>query len=333
METLLSRYRSLVTLVLVIFVQVLMVGYQVRAGGDMRLIRVWAVTLVTPFAKAIESVRAGVGGFLQHYLFLQNAAEENRELKRRLEQLQLENQQLQAQLEELRQLEKLKEFASSSPQKLLVARVIGTGTEVDTHTVFIDRGSRDGVRRGMAVILAEGIVGKVVAAYLTASQVLLATAPSFAVGVVTGRHHVYGVLKGTGAYLCQLEYIPSEQEIDEGEPVYTSGLDRVFPRGLPVGWVKSVEPDGLFLKVTVELAALQAPLEYVLVVLKGVHQPLPPPGEPLNPELSLLEPPPPEVTDRPLVEELAGGVLTDADRLLRVYEEIGRLQGHTYGEG
>ena len=106
----------------------------------------------------------------------------------------------------------------------------------------MDRGSASGVERGMAVVTPDGIVGKVIAAYPTASEVLLITDPDFAAGVVSQKNQIHGTLKGQGTPLCKVDYVPSEEKVEPGEWFYTSGDDRIFPRGFPVGVVKAVRP-------------------------------------------------------------------------------------------
>ena len=78
-----------------------------------------------------------------------------------------------------------------------------------------DRAS--GVERGMPVVTPDGIVGKVIAAYPTASEVMLVTDPEFAAGVVSQKNHVAGTLKGQGQSTCRVDYVPSEEKVEVGE--------------------------------------------------------------------------------------------------------------------
>ena len=136
--------------------------------------------------------------------------------------------------------------------------------------IFVDRGSLAGVKAGMAVINADGLVGKVTAAYPTSSQVLLVTDPNFAAGVLSAKNRVEGTLKGLGRPLVPRR-LPSERgEGRGGEWFYTSGEDRIFPRGLPVGQVKSVAEGQPFKEVVLKPSGLARGLEEVLIVLAGV---------------------------------------------------------------
>ena len=85
--------------------------------------------------------------------------------------------------------------------------------------------------RGMAVVTPDGIVGKVLDSYPTASQVLLITDPSFAAGVISQKNRVHGTIKGQGQSKCHVDYVQNEEKVDVGEMFYTSGDDRIFPEG------------------------------------------------------------------------------------------------------
>ena len=133
-------------------------------------------------------------------------------------------------------------FQSHTPSKMLAATVIGTAAGSNSKVVFVDRGSGSGVMRGMPVVTPDGIVGKVIAAYPTASEVLLINDPDFAAGVVSQKSLVHGTLKGDGTPLCRVDYVALEEKVAVGEWFYTSGDDRIFPQGFPVGVIKAVRP-------------------------------------------------------------------------------------------
>ena len=172
---LLNRYRNVTVLMLVIFAQLVLLAYQVKGNGDVRLIRIWAVTAITPAAKVVDTVRAAVTGVVRSYLLFKDLGGENRQLKEEVSKLKLENQQLRVELETADRLRALAAFQAQTPSKMLPARVIATGTGANSRVVFLDRGSGAGIMRGMPVITPDGIVGKVIAAYPTAAQVLLIT--------------------------------------------------------------------------------------------------------------------------------------------------------------
>lgn len=334
MDSLLGRFRNLTVLLLVLFAQLVLLAYQVKSNQDIRLIRVWAVTAVTPLARLLEGVRSHTARFLESYFLLVDVREENRQLEAELGRLKRENQFLKAELQTAERAQALSIFQARTPSRTVAARIIGTGAAANSKVVFVDRGSTAGVQKGMAVITPDGVVGKVIGVYPTASQVLLITDPSFAAGVVSQKNRVQGTLKGRGQATCIVDYLQNEVRVDVGEWFYTSGDDRVFPRGLPVGKATAVVTGSTFKEVEVSPSGLMRGLDEVLLVLEGTHQPVPELQESTADTYMLPPPPSDQVTSQPAGEEARSVVLgTDADRLREHYKRIGEAQGHIYGEG
>jgi rod shape-determining protein MreC len=200
--------------------------------------------------------------------------------------------------------------------------------------VFVDRGSTSGVESGMAVVTPDGIVGKVVDAYPTASLVMLITDPTFGAGVVSQKNHVHGTLKGQGHSECLVDYVQNEERVDPGEWFFTSGDDRIFPKGFPVGQVSAVRNGKTFKEIYIVPTGMQGGVEEVLVVLQGVHEQIPD-GEVASPGYKILSLPPTESTEAsaPQTTTPATGLVTDADRLREQYKQSGQAQKHVFGEG
>lgn len=328
------RYRNLTVLVLVLLAQLLLLGYQVKSRQDVRLIRLWAVTAVTPVAKVLEEARRSVASVLEDYVFLTGVRQQNRRLKEELGKLKLKTQYLQGELATAERAVPLSLFQQRDPSKTVAARIIGAGTGPGSKVVFIDRGSASGVRRGMAVITPDGIVGRVSASYPTASQVVLVTDAGFAAAVISQKNHVEGTLKGQGNSICRVDYVQNEEKVEAGEWFFTSGDDRVFPRGLPAGKVRSVREGKVFKEIYLNPSGFAHGLEEVLVVLEGVHQAIPSPGEAAGPaDLLPLPAPPAGAGAATAPEEAAGPRSTAADRIRARYRRIGEEEGHIYGEG
>jgi rod shape-determining protein MreC len=158
----------------------------------------------------------------------------------------------------------------------------------------------------------------------------LITDPDFAAGVITQKSQVHGTLKGQGTPQCKVDYVAFEEKVEPGEWVYTSGDDRIFPRGFPVGIVKAVRPGQPFKEILVEPSGMQRGLvEDVLILIEGVHQPIPdaPPG--MQP-IYIAAPPP--VNDARPASAAPAPLGTEADRLRAQYQALGQEQKHTYGE-
>ena len=185
----------------------------------------------------------------------------------------------------------------------------------------------------MAVVTPDGIVGKVIAAYPTASEVLLITDPAFAAGVISQKNRVHGTLKGQGYSAVKVDYVPIEEKVEPGEWFYTSGDDRIFPKGLPVGEDRG-PPGKPYKEILRRPSGLQNGLEEVLIVIEGVHAPIPEAGSPTSQPVHLQEPPPRigVFDDDPRPRSRQNALTTDADRLVDQYRKIGEAEKHVYGQ-
>ncbi len=321
-------YRSLVVLVIVVMAQVLYLAYQVRTNRDERLIRVWAVSAVTPMAGMVEATRHNTIGFLKDYFLLLDVRDQNRKLKRDNDQLRMENVFYRNQLATAEHARALTMFQAKTPSRTVAARVIGDSTVSTAKAVFIDRGSTSSIEKGMAVVTPDGIVGKVAAVYPLVSQVLLVTDSTFKVGVESQKGHIHGTLN-CGIGHCVVEQIQNEEDVANGEWFFTSGEDRIFPKGFPVGTVISVAPGNGMKDVRLALSGAPGGVEEVLVVLDGEHQPIPSGVPPEDKMAKPLLPPPPD--DKVTSGSPQGTAQTEADKLVQKYQQLGKEQDHVYG--
>jgi rod shape-determining protein MreC len=328
MDHLLNRYRNILALLVAILAQLVLLGYQVKSNQDVQFIRVWTMTAVTPLAKGVESLRSGAVRFGQNYFSLRDMRAENERIRVDLDRLKLENQFLRNELATADRVRALAAFEQKSPSKLAAARVIGVAGGTTSKVVLIDRGSLAKVEKGMAVITPDGIVGKVIAVFPTASQVLLVTDAGFAAGVISQKNRVRGILKGNGHNSCRVDYVKNEQKVEPGEAFFTSGDDRVFPKGLPVGAAKLVRQGNQFAEISIEPAGMRNGLEEVLVVLEGTHEAIPEPGA-ASAQIFLMPQAPADPAQAPTPPAGAG---TEADRLLDRYKTLGETQNHRFGE-
>ncbi|MGH9789443.1 MAG: rod shape-determining protein MreC [Candidatus Acidiferrales bacterium] len=259
--------RHVSLLVIVLLAQLFLLAYQIKTANDVRLIRRWAVAVIGPIEKGINTAWDSGSSLITDYVALFNARRENERLQAELNQARLRLQRLEARASEADQLAALLEFKQAHAEAPLVAaRVIAASPAATSRAVLIDRGSNDGLAPNMVVLTPEGVVGKVVEVYPGASQVLLITDRKSGVGAELADSSVKGVLKGAGSSLGRLEYIPHEETVAVGARVVTSGQDQLFPKGLAVGEVVSVRPGQFFQEIVVQPAAPLTRLEQVLVL-------------------------------------------------------------------
>lgn len=196
--------------------------------------------------------------------------EENKNLKEEVKKLLLSNERCtELEKENLRLREILK--LEPSPQgSYITARVVAGGARRWPRVIVIDRGERDGVKKDMVVRNTKGLVGKVVEVNAGYSEVLLITDPSFSVSVRLQESRLEGILSGKGDGSCILKYISKKAPVDIGERLVTSGLDGIFPPGIPVAEVTSLEGETeLFKKITAMPYIDETSLEEVMLLTKA----------------------------------------------------------------
>ena len=228
----------------------------------------WTVGAVSPFQRAGAKGIGNIRGTWSHYFALQNASRENEELRRENDRLKLQVNQLQSKAAEADRLAALLNFRQAQRNvPMLAARVIGTSADTASQTIYLDRGERDGIRRNMGVITPDGVVGKVIESYRDTAQVLLLTDRESGVGAMVSESRIQSPVGGTGEPLLSMKYIPTDDTVSVGEHVVTSGMDRIFPRDLPVGVVAEIKTARPFQQVRVRPAANLQRLEEVIVLL------------------------------------------------------------------
>ncbi|HTS13102.1 MAG TPA: rod shape-determining protein MreC [Candidatus Limnocylindrales bacterium] len=279
-----SRHRPLALLAGVVLAQVLMIAIQVRRSEhgprEVSLVRYWAVELITPFERAGTWTFSKIGGVWSGYVGLRNARSENERLRSENEDLKMRNRELADRAAEAERLAALLDFRKAHPEASMVAgqvigasgamvaaQVIGASADPNSHTIFINRGDHDRIRRNMAVITPNGIVGKVVEVFPNACQILLISDKESGVGALFEDTRTHGIIKGAGDSDPRMDYVMNDEKVHVGETILTSGDDRIFPKGLPIGTVEDAKAGNPFQIIHVRPAARLDRLEDVLVLL------------------------------------------------------------------
>jgi rod shape-determining protein MreC len=281
MEPFFTRYRNLLVLLAILMAQIVGLAVQVRRTGDgssrfdpkdgpgVRLIRLWAEGLVSPAERGIYYSKLGMENMWQDYLDLRHVREQNQDLQKTIGRLQLEQAAL---LEDARQgqrLQALLDFQQKYIYSTLPAQAIGSSGSDQSRVFYLDKGSNDGLKPDMAVVTADGIVGKVRDVFPRTAQVLVINDQTSGAGVILETTRIRGILRGDAAGHVEIVGILADQRIQPGEKVLTAGGDLIFPRGLPVGVVEKVvrDPDrDAFIDIIVKPAAHIDRLDEVLVI-------------------------------------------------------------------
>jgi rod shape-determining protein MreC len=199
---------------------------------------------------------------------------ENARLRKRVQDLEVERNRLMEAEATNRRLQQLLEFRSHLPSGAVTASIIGSSASSWFQSCLLDKGSSDGVRKGMAVVTPLGVIGQVVSTAAHSAKVLLLTDPSSGIDVLVQRTRTRGIVSGSLDYGTILKYVKRNEDIQEGDRLITSGIDGIFPKGLMVGTVIKARKQqlGLFQLIEVIPAVLASRTEEVLVARSDASQ-------------------------------------------------------------
>jgi rod shape-determining protein MreC len=228
------------------------------------------VEIVGPLQKIIQQTIHITEGVWLKYFGLINVRDVNRELNRAIDALRMENNQYRELITTNRRLQKLFQFKETIDYPVLAVQVIGRDPTGWFKSVIIDKGAKSGLKINMAVVNASGVVGRLVSVSPKYAKVLLIIDQNSAVDCIIQRSREKSIVKGFTSKICKLDYVVKTSDVVVGDKVITSGMGRVFPKGLPVGEVIGVgsRPGELFKDIKIRPMVDFSKLEELLVILK-----------------------------------------------------------------
>jgi rod shape-determining protein MreC len=230
------------------------------------------IEVLAPVQKAIWRTFVFFIDLGRRYIFLVETAEENVRLRDELAQLKQRMVLYQQDHLANQRLRGLLDFKERSELTMIAAEVVASDPLGWFKTVMVDKGSSDGVGRGMAVVDADGVVGRTIEVSYGHCLVLLLNDRSSGVDALVLRSRDRGILKGSPEGVCRLDFVIRNVEVFPGDTIVTSGLAGVFPKGLILGRVSQIRQNpgkgGMFQSIEVEPAVDFDRLEEVLIILK-----------------------------------------------------------------
>jgi rod shape-determining protein MreC len=269
--SLLKRYRDLIAvgfLLLFPFVTFMTRGHR---GRDPIWLDRGLLAITSVFQSAFGWVLDGTSSAWRGYVALRGVEAENRTLREQNEALRAQAHSLEEVKAENVRLKDLLTYSEPSPGVEVVARVVGVDPASTRHFVRINRGESDGVRKGMAVVTAAGVVGHVERATSGWADVILLTDATHRMGVRVQRSRARAIAAGVGSKAelrLRMDFALRKDDLQEGDVVITSGTDGVYPAGLKVGTLANVQKRsyGMFQAADIAPAVDTTRLEEVLVL-------------------------------------------------------------------
>lgn len=250
--------------------QVVLMSYNARQPGtEQSILRTWIVTVFAPVVNVAGGALSFVKGGVSSYIDVRGAREENLELRDKVQQLTDEVNTMRERTAEFDLLRTQLALPARASYPRLSANVIARDASLWFRRLTIDRGTLDGVKLGMPVATAGGIVGRVVALGLNWAMVQVITDKQAGVGAMLQTSRAMGEVRGLDNARCEMKNISSSETVQEGEAIVTTGLDRIYPKGLLVGTVERVEedPNAPWHRLIIKPAAPVDRVEHVLVLL------------------------------------------------------------------
>jgi len=237
--------------------------------SEQSVLRIWMVTAFAPVVRVADSVFSAVKGVGASYIDVKNAREENTELRERVELLTAERNKALEDAAELGLLRAQLALPSRPPYHEVAANVISRNASLWFRRLTIDRGALDGVKKDMPVATAGGIVGRVISVGPNFAMVQVITDKHAGVGAMLQSSRAMGEVRGLDSDRCELKSISTSEKVEVGESIVTTGLDRIYPKGLLIGTVESVEvdPNAPWHKIIVKPGAPVDRAEHLLVLL------------------------------------------------------------------
>lgn len=260
---------------LVVLAHIVLISAQAETERGIPVLDSMVVGMFAEIQSGATSAVEGMQNTWENYFALQEIREENETLKDEVAQLRIALQQERTAAEESRTLQELLELKHQLPLRTTAARVIGGSPDAHFRTLTIDKGTEDGIEADMAVIVPDGVVGRVIQPTARAAKVQLLIDSQAAAGAQVERSRARGVVVGTSSGL-RLDYVVGSADIRIGDRVVTSGIEGIYPssidgnypRGFVIGHIESLRRGATqFEQVTVRPAVDFSSLETVLVVL------------------------------------------------------------------
>jgi len=255
MAAFIRRHRTLLLLVSYVASSVYLMSLDIKNPDKTLVIERAVMAAFAPAQSVCTTVCSGISETVETYLCLVRTNKENMVLRRDLKRLEAEKTSLVEAAMQNSRLQKLVNLDESRRFESLYCSVIGVDPSRLFSSVFVDRGSEDGLVRNTPVITDDGVVGKIVKVSSHTARVQLLTDVRSSIAVLVQRSRVPGILQGTGSNLCDMVYIDAEADIKPGDTLLTSGFGGVFPRGLRVGTVRSIVKEGGALTKSAKVSA------------------------------------------------------------------------------
>ncbi len=248
-----KNYKTIILIVILLATVLIVLSYNLRQRSPAGLITKAVLEVAAPLQNVLDASVKSVSDPWSRYLLLVGTEEENRNLKKKIEDMKSQLILYQEGYLEAKRLQNLLALEDDNDFDFVTARVIGRAQVALSQTILLNKGTADGLKAGQPVMAAPGLVGRVIDASWHSAKVLPLIDENSNIDAIVQRNRTQGMIRGAGSRGCVLKYISKTQDVREGDIIVSSGMGGVFPKGMMIGQVNHVDRQeaGLFLRINV----------------------------------------------------------------------------------
>jgi len=263
-----TRFRTSLIIAATLLLVIALLSLSLKRSPVLRKVEGVMISLTAPGLQGLYYLGRTLRGLWEGYFYLVRVQRENAALRSRLGEYEQREVQYQEALQTLTRLEALLDLKKQVALPITGARVIAYDPSLWSRCALLDQGQDNGVKRGLPVLAAGGIMGRIVETYPHYSKVMLIVDRNSGADAMVQRTRVRGVLQGMGGNRCSLDYVPKSADVQVGDLVLASGLGGIYPKGTAFGKVTAAnkKTQGVFQEIEVTPAVDLSALEEVVVV-------------------------------------------------------------------
>ncbi len=264
-----APWTGIACFVLLAVVSLTLLTWKVKNRVPVAVFESVVLSITRPLQQTTTWTTRRLRGLWDDYVYLVNVQQENHRLREEIKWLRQENHRYLEAYLQYQRLQRLLNFREQTPLDVVAAEVVGRNANSWTEIIYISRGTRDKVVTGLPVVTHEGLVGQVIHAAPTLSQVMLLTDFRSGVDALVQRTRASGIVSGRGRSTAELKFLPVGADLQSGDRLISSGMGGVFPKGLIIGEVKDIHRNGgPTQRVEIQPSVDFSHLEEVLVLVK-----------------------------------------------------------------
>jgi len=270
----LRKYKTAILIIALLAIALMMFSVNLKYGAERGFFSKIVLQAVAPVQKGLNASIKSIRDAWLRYIFLVGIEGENKNLKKKINELKSVIISYQEGYLEAQRLKKLLSLTDDYNYNFIPARVIGREQAALSKTILINKGTVQGLKAGMPVVVPPGLIGRLVDVSWHASKVLLFIDENSNIDAIVQRTRMQGIISGAGSRGLILKYISKTQDVQEGDVIVSSGMGGVFPKGLLIGQVSHVDrlEASLFLKINVAPFVDFSKLEEVLVLASSENK-------------------------------------------------------------